>query len=211
MDILNVYVDPNNNFLAQCINNHYFESDKNNFEYIKILASFSIKCDICGINIELYENNFKCLECQNFFCQNCKNIHKEKCLKFCFVNIYNVGFICKKHNEKFISFCFLCQENLCKICKYHHPHMVSETNYYKTNEIIEENKFKDLPKDTTLNSNILQKLIFVLDFMKNFGMYNFKMFKNIYFSKHKQKTGFALCLKDFYSDQDHNLHLPYAF
>ena len=201
MEILNVYVDPNNNFLSQCINNHYFESDKNNFEYIKTLASFSIKCDICGINIELYENNFKCLECQNFFCQNCKNIHKEKCLKFCFVNIYNVGFICKKHNEKFISFCFLCQENLCKICKYHHPHMVSETNYYKTNEIIEENKVKDLPKDTTLNSNILQKLIFVLDFMKNFGMYNFKMFKNIYFSKYKQKTGFDLCLKDFYSDQ----------
>jgi len=201
LEIQFIYINDQKEFSLVCKNNHEYNKDKvKNLQDLKLLTMLSHKCNNCHKNIELFENGLKCLKCDDFFCHNCSLNHRNECIKFNLVNIYDIGFVCPVHCKKYVCFCFLCDINLCQICKENHFHIIKKTDFYKTKDII-NSYFGRNYEQNNLDMNILSNLFRTYNFMENFGMINFFINKSIYFSVYKDKATFNLNTTDFYSQQ----------
>ena len=107
---------------------------------------------LLNVNLELYETNFICFQCDKFFCGKCSELHKSECLKNVLCKIYKCSFACREHNKNFISFCSLCEKNLCESCKKVHFHRIPNKDYHGIKEIIDKNKVlisKEIKKNRT--------------------------------------------------------------
>ena len=196
-----IYINVQKEFSLICKNNHEYKKDiVKNLKDLKLLTMLSHQCNHCHMNIELFENGFKCLKCDNFFCRNCSLNHRNECINFKLINIYDIGFVCPVHCKKYICFCFLCDINLCQICKENHFHIIKKTDFYKTEDII-NSYFGRNYEQNNLDMNILSNLFRTYNFMENFGMINFYINKSIYFSVYKDNATFNINTADFYSQQ----------
>ena len=108
----NVYIPSNNSFYV-IMHFIFFVLYEKSFNY-------DLKCNDCQQKLEIFKDNYKCIECNHFFCQKCAIIHEKGDVDNILIHIYEVANICEKHCELFTTFCGLCKMNLCNICKQEH-------------------------------------------------------------------------------------------
>ena len=170
-------------FTVMCINGHDYSKETKSSKNINSLSQFSINCKSCKANLEMYERNFTCFQCDNFFCGNCCEKHKKDCLKFKFCKHYQCGFVCREHNKDYISICSICEKNLCELCKNVHFHRVPDKDYYLINDIINNNKtIVSNEEENDEKKNILKLLISSYKFFENFFVVPYFFRQSIYFS-----------------------------
>lgn len=150
------------------------------------MSNFNKKCEKCKNKIEIFENNYKCLQCQKYFCESCADNHKQKDINNILIDLYEVGYICEEHCQRYSTFCALCKQNLCKKCVLSHFHKVDQNKIYEINQkIIEGNKNKNLNKITTFEEYISVGLSFAYIFMKDFSYNNLFIQLAIWFGEKK--------------------------
>ena len=163
------------NFLKEitvkCVNNHFCLRPKS-VDELKNAINNKSKCEYCKCVIEIYEDNYKCLNCKHFYCKDCSEYHKKEDIKNVLINVYNVGFMCEKHLQLYITFCAKCKKNLCKICKECHPHKVGQKIYEVNEQSIDLNANKNLDELIQLDNYISTKLSIVFSYMKDFSFTN---------------------------------------
>ena len=111
LEILYAFYDENSGIILTCINSHKFIPK--NITQLRLLLNLTINCKDCGSKIEIYENNYKCINCQDYFCNICANKHERKSINCILICIYEIGFICNEHYRKYKAFCPFCKRNLC--------------------------------------------------------------------------------------------------
>lgn len=198
-----LYVSCFEDITFTCINRHYFLPKSK--EDLLNMTYFNIKCEICKINIELFETNYKCLECQKYFCQSCADKHKNNNIQNVLINLYEVGYICEEHCQRYSAFCAECKQNLCKKCVISHFHRLDQKNIYQINqEALEGNKKKNLNEISNLEDYVSVGLSFNYIFMKDFSYYNFFIELAIwFFEKTKRKderTNYKFFFESFFDE-----------
>ena len=131
---------------------------------------YNIRCANCNDKIEIYKNDYKCIECAKFFCEKCAEQHKNIEAKNILINVNEIGYICEKHINLYSTFCGLCKQNLCDLCREIHVHKVGQKLYEISEYTIEINKNKK--GSTNLNEYILIRLSSMYDLMQNFSYSN---------------------------------------
>ena len=150
-DIMLMRLKIDNKFEMKCLNCDTEYKEYTQFDANKTFFS-RFKCAICGKELLLIEENYKCVKCKNLFCQNCKSIHLKNCFSLNCIKLYEVGYRCETHYCKYIGYCFYCQKNICKICKEIHPHIIKEVRNID-NDIKEfMKKYNKLKQDNSLKS-----------------------------------------------------------
>ena len=192
-----IVLHKNNSFFLSCLNGHNYSSNIKSIKFFDNLINNPIKCHICGQILELFETNFICSECNYCFCYKCSKNHQKNCLKFSFIEIYNVGFVCKTHYNKYITTCFLCDKDMCEKCKETHEHIIKEKKYYLIDKIIKKYKGKKIDIKNNDNAYLISNLLFLYDFFSCFNMYCSPIRRSIhYFEILKTEN---INQEDFYS------------
>ena len=174
-----------NKFQIICPNFHDYSDKINNINKLKLLSNIYLKCNTCNKKIEMFENNYYCLRCENAFCPNCLENHKNVCVKFVICKIYEVGFNCREHNKKYISICCNreCEKNMCETCKYNHYHKLLDRDLYNSKSIV--NQYKSIVKNENgdnIKKYILKQLIFIYEFLENYYMIPLLFIQSLHFS-----------------------------
>lgn len=177
-----LYISSFEKIEIMCAKDKFFSIPKDINE-LKNDLNLKINCKNCNNKIEIYENNYKCLNCDKFFCNNCAYDHKKKDVKNILINIYECGYICEEHCELYSSFCGLCKLNLCKICKENHVHKIDQEIYNIKEELIEKNLKKNLSQISALKEYILVRLSFIYKHMKDFSFNNLFIRLSIWFQE----------------------------
>ena len=160
-----------------------FYSIPEDINELKNDLNFKINCKNCKNKIELYEKNYKCLNCGKYFCDNCAYDHRKKDIKNVLINIYECGFICEAHCELYSSFCAVCKLNLCEICKETHVHKIDQEIYKINEELIEKNLKKNLNEISELKEYISVRLSLIYKYMKAFFFNNLSIKLSIWFQE----------------------------
>jgi hypothetical protein len=137
LDILNV--DFGDNIIVSC------SRDKLKFipKTIKELDfDYNIKCTNCNDKIEIYKNDYKCIECAKFCCEKCAEQHQNIEAKNILINVNEIGHICENHINLYSTFCGHCKQNLCDLCREIHAHKVGQKLYEISENTIEIKKIK---------------------------------------------------------------------
>ena len=175
-----------NIILLFCINKHYYQT--NDIINLKNYIDINRKCQTCGKNIEIYEINYKCIQCKYFFCESCGKNHNKQNINHLLFDFYDVGYYCEKHYEKFSSYCAKCKKNLCKICLMYHFHQINPMNIYKIDkEKLEINKNKDLNNIKEIDSYIISRLSLIFSFMEDFSYTNLSIQLELWFNEEKNR------------------------
>ena len=163
---------------------------KKDINELKNILNYKIKCVTCQNEIEIYGNNYKCLQCNHFYCCNCAKNHEKTDINHLLISLYEVSFICEKHYELYLSFCAICKMNLCKVCKDIHIHKVDEPQYELNKKLIEINKKKKFDELTNTNDFILAKLLYLNEFMNDFSYNNTFIGLSIWFMEIKNRKDY---------------------
>ena len=170
-------------FTVICRNNHNYSDKIKNIDKLEFLKNFAIKCQNCKVNLEMFESNFICFQCDKFFCGKCSEEHKSQCIKFILCKLFKCSFVCREHNKNFISICSICEKNLCESCKNVHYHRIPDKDYYDIKNIVDENKNSVSNKSGTNPKNsILKRLIQSYEFFQNYYMIPYFFRQSIYFA-----------------------------
>ena len=143
-----------------------------NLNELKNSFNYDLKCNDCQQKLEIFKDNYKCIECNHFFCQKCAIIHEKGDVDNILIHIYEVANICEKHCELFTTFCGLCKMNLCNICKQEHFHRVDKKVYELDNAKLEKNYKQNLDNISNINDFISIKLSHIFEFMSDFSYNN---------------------------------------
>ena len=169
-----------------CTNKH--NNTLNEITDLKNRINFQIKCEICGIIIEIYETNFKCITCKKFFCEVCAKKHNKDLIQSVLINIYEIGYICEEHLQKYTTFCGLCKQNLCHKCVNIHYHKIDKNNLYKVNtKLIKKKKNRNLNDIENPLDYIKAGLSFAYSFMKSFSYFNIFIQLSLWFIEKNDK------------------------
>ena len=139
---------------------------------LKNFFNYDLKCNDCQQKIEIYRENYKCIECNHFYCQKCAIIHEKDDVDNILIPIYEAAYICEKHCELYTSFCGLCKMNLCNICKEEHFHRVDKKIYELNITKLENNYKQNLDNISNANDFISVKLSHIFKFMSDFSYNN---------------------------------------
>ena len=156
----------------------------NNINELK--CDIKIKCINCEKKLEIYENNYKCIDCDEFFCENCAEGHQKIEPKNILINMYKTGYICQEHCELYTTFCALCKKNLCELCKDIHIHKVDQKIYEINEKEIE--LFTINKKETNkIDEFFLAELIAIYDWIKNCSYNNLSIRFGIWLLTQKKR------------------------
>ena len=198
-----LYTSTLNKVILTCVNQD-FTIYPENINDLKSITNFILKCKKCQHKIELFETNYKCLECKELFCELCADSHKKESFNNILINIYDLGYICEEHCKKYTSFCGKCKINLCKKCQENHYHKINK-NMYQINLKKIESIIKKENDVSSINDYISMNLASVYKFMENFSYTNIFIKLSIWFMeiekrKDIEKDKFKFYFDEFFDD-----------
>ena len=198
-----LYVNFYQGITITCANHQLLPFSPKNIDELKDYFNFIIKCINCNKNIEIYENNYKCVHCCKLFCHKCATEHRKENIKNVLIKIYEVGYICEEHCQLYSTFCSICKLNLCEFCKENHFHKIEQEKYlYKLRE--------DLNGIMRVEEYISAELSLIYKFMKEFSLNNLFIILSLFlkevFKREDNSNSSKSYFKAFFDDNFRNYY-----
>ena len=180
--------------LFECKNKH----TKNNilfneFEKTQTIDLTKIKCGICKEKDKstTFNNEFyKCCDCNINLCPLCKTKHEKN---HNVLNYDKINYICTEHNEQFTSYCKKCQINLCFMCEdQHYQHKIFSLAKMMKDKKELNTKLEELKKSKDILNENINKIITILNDVKEMFDMFYKLEENIFNNYNKNERNYEL-------------------
>ena len=170
---------------------------------LKNILIFDMNCKDCNKTVEIYENNYKCMKCDDFICEQSAEDHEKSGIGHILIDLYKIGYICEEHFELYSEYCNLCRINLCKICIETHVHKVGQKMFILDENLFKKNSSKNINEAIEIKEYMLAKLSLMYKDMFNFSFINYSARVSIWLGEKFNRVNLP-DTKKFYFDQFFN-------